>query len=88
MTKFVKNFLIFIILCFFFSGKAHAADCNQASGDITGTEGSPDTTLYVCEDNDAALNARGLSKAELKIFKSAIADFKKAILINPKNKLT
>ncbi len=60
MTKFVKNFLVFIILAFFFSGKVQAADCDQASGDITGTEGSPDTTLYVCEDNDVFVLDEGV----------------------------
>ena len=41
----MKKILALVVLGLLFSGKAYAADCNQASGDITGTEGSPDTTL-------------------------------------------
>ena len=52
MTKFVKSFLVFIILGFFFSGKVYAA-CSKASGDISGTSsGSPHTTTYSCADNN------------------------------------
>ena len=64
MTKFVKNFLVFIILGLLFSGKVYAADCNQASGDITGTEASPDTTTYVCEDNDVFVLDEGVHTTE------------------------
>ena len=64
MTKFVKNFLVFIILGLLFSGKVYAADCNQASGDITGTEASPDTTTYVCEDGDVFVLDEGVHSTE------------------------
>ena len=34
------------------SSNAYTADCNQASGAITGTAESPDTVQYVCENDD------------------------------------
>ena len=52
MTKFVKSFLVFIVLGLLFSGKVYAA-CSKASGDISGTSsGSPHTTTYSCADNN------------------------------------
>ena len=56
----MKKILALVVLGLLFSGKAYAADCNQASGDITGTEGSPDTTLYVCEDDDVFVLDEGV----------------------------
>ena len=48
----VKKLLAILVLGLLLSSNAYTADCNQASGAITGTSGSPDTTEYVCETDD------------------------------------
>ena len=60
----MKKLLGILVLGLLFSGKAYAADCNQASGDITGTEDSPDTTTYVCEDGDVFVLDAGVHSTE------------------------
>jgi len=48
----MKKLLGILVLGLLLSSNAYAADCNQASGAITGTAESPDTVQYVCETDD------------------------------------
>ena len=48
----MKKLLGIVVLGLLWCSNAYTADCNQASGAITGTSLSPDTTQYVCETDD------------------------------------
>ena len=48
----MKKAIAIIVFGLLWCSNAYAADCNQASGAITGTVLIPDTTQYVCETDD------------------------------------
>ena len=48
----MKKLLGILVLGLLWCSTAYTADCNQASGAITGTADIPDTTAYVCETDD------------------------------------
>ena len=48
----MKKAIAIIVFGLLWCSNAYAADCNQASGAITGTAESPDTVQYVCENDD------------------------------------
>ena len=48
----MKKLLAILVLGLLWCSNTYTADCDQASGAITGTSLSPDTTQYVCETDD------------------------------------